>query len=964
MGELPAGTITFLFTDIEGSTTRWERFPGEMRAAVARHDRLLREAIAGHGGVVFKTGGDAFYAAFATAAPAVEAALAAQRGVAAEDWGVVSPLRVRMALHTGAAELRDADYFGPPLNRVARLLSAGAGGQVLLSQATEQLARDALPAGVTLRELGEHRLKDLGRPERVFQLVCADLPSDFPPLRTLDSHRHNLPAELTPFVGRQAELEAARTRLRRPEVRLLTLTGPGGIGKTRLALQLAADLLDDFADGVFFVALTTVRDAALAGAAVAQALEVPETSGWTAWESVRARLRDKRLLLVLDNFEQVVEAGPAVADLLAACPGLKVLVTSRAVLRLTSEHQMEVPPLPLPPVGQRATAERLSQYEAVRLFIQRAQAARPEFHVTDDTAPAIAEICHRLDGLPLALELVAARLRVLSPMELLERLGSRLTTATGGARDRPERQRTLRNAITWSYELLEAEEQALFRALAVFAGGWTLEAAEEIIGASGATEADVLDGLTSLLDKSLVEQRKGAGHAGKGGGEGRFAMLETIREYALEQLEATELAGALRRRHAQYYRDLAERAAPFLRGTEQALWLARLQADHDNLRAALGWAHGQGETALGLRLATALWRFWYVRGYLREGRDWLERFLEGAGAGAPQVRAGALQAAAALAESLGEQERATALAEESLTLQRGLGDTRGVATALNNMGNVATSHGDLGRAAGLYEESQVLWRSLKDDVGTASALNNRATVARLQGDGERATALAEESLKLRRVLKDSGGVATCLHNLALVALDAGDLARAGALAEESLGLWRTVDDRWGIANGLYSEGILAQRAGSPARAGELLEESLALRREAGDRRGAAAALAALGALAAAQGDVEGAAGRYGESLDFYRAAGDRIGIAGTLEGLAAVAAARGQPEHAIQLYGAAAALREETGAPLPASARDEHTRVLSALRATLEPALFARAWAAGHTAPLDEGINAADAAPL
>ncbi len=507
MADLPTGTVTFLFTDIEGSTTRWEHQRAAMQAALARHDDILRAAIEAHEGHVFKTVGDAFYAVFTSAPDALEAALAAQSPLQAEAWSEdVDTLRVRMALHTGTVQQRDGDYFGPPLNRVARLLSAGHGGQVLLSHVTRELVRDYLPPGAELRDLGEHRLKDLIRPEHVFQLVAPDLPADFQPLRTLDNRPNNLPLQLTPFIGRERELEVVRERLAQPDMRLLTLSGPGGTGKTRLGLQVAADLLDTFPDGVWFVNLAPISDPALVMPTIAATLGIAEVAGQSLLDTLKWYLRDKQMLLVLDNFEQVLPAAPVVNDLLAAAPGLKVLVTSRALLGIYGEHDVAVPPLALPDLRRLPPLERLSQYEAVRLFIERAQAAKSDFAITGENAPAVAEICVRLDGLPLAIELAAARIRLLPPQALLQRLSSRLKLLTGGRRDLPARHQTLRGAIEWSYSLLDPVEQTLFARLAVFVGGRTLEAVEAVCNADGDLEVDVLDGLASLVDKSLVRQ--------------------------------------------------------------------------------------------------------------------------------------------------------------------------------------------------------------------------------------------------------------------------------------------------------------------------------------------------------------------------------------------------------------------------------------------------------------------------
>src|SRR5688500_5914241 len=596
----------------------WERSPQAMQAALARHDEILRRAIEERGGYVFKTVGDAFCCAFLTAPDALEASLEIQRRLLFSEWEESGPLRVRMALHTGAAEERDGDYFGPPVNRVARLMSAAHGGQVLLSLPTHEMVRDQLPAGATLVDLGERRLKDLFRPERVFQLAALGLPSEFPPLRTLESRPNNLPLQPTPLVGREREVAEITDRVRSEEVRLLTLTGPGGTGKTRLALQAAADLLEEFEDGVFLVALATITDPELVPSTIAGPRGVKESAEQPLTETLKSYLHEKDLLLVVDNFEQVLEGASVVGELGAACPKLKVLATSRIPLRLYGEQEYAVPPLALPDSRVLPPVEVLTQYEAVRLFVERARAVKADFSVTNESAPAVAEICARLDGLPLAIELAAARIRVLPPHKMLERLGDRLKLLRGGARDLPTRQQTLRGTIDWSYELLEEEEKTLFGRLSVFSGGRTLEAIEEICDPEG--DLDALEGVESLLEKSLLRREEGVG------GESRFVMLETVHEYARERLEASDEAEETRRLHAEYFLALAEEAEPELSGANQLACLERLEADHDNMRAALSWSLEKvPETAL--RLAVALARFWEKRSYFSEGSSWLEAAL-------------------------------------------------------------------------------------------------------------------------------------------------------------------------------------------------------------------------------------------------------------------------------------------------------------------------------------------------
>src|SRR5215208_2864722 len=909
----PTGTVTFLFTDIEGSTKMWERERTTMSEALALHDRILRDAVEERGGYVFKTVGDAFCCAFPTTPDALEAALEAQRTLLSSEWQETGPLRVRMALHMGVAEERDGDYFGPPVNRVARLLSAAHGGQVLLSLPTHEMVRDQLPAGVSLRDLGEHHLKDLFRPERVFQLVSPDMPSEFPPLRTLDAYRNNLPLQPTPLVGREKEVAEVRDLLRQGETRLLTLTGPGGIGKTRLALQAAADLLGDFPDGTFFVPLATLTDAELLLPAVAETLGVRETGDQPLGETLKDYLRERHLLLLLDNFEQVLGAAPAVTELLGAAPGLKVLVTSRTPLRLYGEKEYAVPPLSVPDVKHLPDLKTLSQYEAVRLFIERAKSAKVDFEVTDKSAPAVAEICVRLDGLPLAIELAAARIKMLPPRAMLHRLGSRLKLLTGGARDLPERQRTLRATIEWSYALLDEGEQLLFGRLAVFSGGRTLEAIEAICDAAGDLSVDAFEGVSSLLDKSLIRQEEGPN------GEPRFVMLETVHEFAREKLGESGEAEEIKRAHAQYFLTLAEQAFPELRGPDQLEWLERLEAEHDNMRAALSWALEHKQVELALRLGGALRLFWSMRGYQSEGRRWLQEALAMDGRASPEVRAMALAGVGDLASEQGELDRATQACQEGLELLANEARQASEAKLLlfACLGWVALQREDYGRATRLFEESLALSRKMGDTWWLAGSLLQLALVTSFLGDSERATELYEESMDLFRELGDKNLLASCLNDLAMVVYSQGDLGRAA----------------------------------------QLTEDAVALLRELGARGSVALVLCNLGWITLLQDDLGRAADLYGESLSLAWDAGLNPLVERTLEGFACLAGARGATDRAARLWGAAQTLHEVKGIPRDTDFLDEADARISAVRSAMGEEEWEEAWHKGRTMSLDEAVS-------
>jgi predicted ATPase/class 3 adenylate cyclase len=815
MVDLPCGTVTFLFTDIEGSTALWERDRAVMAAVVERHLALLRAAIESHDGILFKMVGDAVQAVFPTAPDAIAAALDAQRSLLTGDWGEFGPLRVRTALHAGEAMMHNGEYQGPLLNRSARLLAIGHGTQILLSRTVATLARDGLPPETDLRDLGEHRLPDLLEPERVFQLLHPDLPDALPPLRTLESRPHNLPTQATPFLGREREVADVVALLRSADARLVTLTGPGGTGKTRLALQAAAELLDAFPDGVFFVPLAPLTDPELVPSAVAGALGLREEGGRSPAEAVRDALAGKHLLLVLDNVERIVSAAPFVGELLVTSPALGVLATSRLPLRLRAEREYPVPPLSLPPAKEMPPEQ---------LFVERAQGVRSEFTLTPEIAPAVAEICRRLDGLPLAIELAAARVRLLPPAALLARLEKRLPLLTGGPRDAPARQQTLRDAIAWSYDLLTSDEQTLFRRLTVFAGGFSMEAAEAVANPEG--ELNVLDGLDRLSEQSLLRS------AGTDG-EPRFAMLETIREYGLEQL-ATHGEEATMRAHAEFFLALAEEAEPELTGSEQAEWLDRLETEHDNLRAVLAWSD-QHDRALALRLVVALRWFWVFHGHLSEGRAWLDRVLAVSGEPGP-LHVGAFAAAGHLARHLGDYPRAVALQEASLELARRPQDRRGEALALLELGVLASfTEGNIVREAALTEESLALWRTLGDPWGTARALNNLGYSAFLQGDLERAATLLDEAVALARTVGDRSALGYILDSRGAIAEAQGDLGRAADLYREALSLAQQIDNPLVVAFTLSSLASIVARHGQPVAAGRMWGAASALREAIGTR---------------------------------------------------------------------------------------------------------------------------------
>ncbi len=822
--------VTFLFTDIESSTRAWEDHPGAMSISLARHDELVHRAVKDSGGTVFKHTGDGICAAFSTAPAALEAALAAQCALQAEDWHEAEALRVRMAIHTGVAEQRAGDFFGPPLNRAARLLSTAHGGQTLLSLVTAELVRDELPPGADLRDLGEHRLADLTRPERVFQLDHPALPAAFPALRSLAAHRHNLPVATSSFIGRDRELAAIGDLL--AGSRLVTLIGVGGVGKTRLALQVAAGMLETYPDGVFLIDLAPLADAAMVAAQAARALGVVESKARTAPEAVVEGLCDylerRTTLLVFDNCEHLIEAVAVLCDaILQRGPAVAVLCTSREALAIGGEIAWRVPPLALPPTEDDALHAVLGG-DAMSLFSERARAADPEFAITPDNASAVTRICRRLDGIPLALELAAARIRVLSPDQVADRLDDRFRLLKVGSRTAAPRQQTLRATMDWSYDLLSEAERLLLQRLSVFAGSFDLDAVEAVTS-DGTTidRADVLDLLTRLVDKSLVGVR------GQGL-EARYRLLETVRQYGDEKLTETGARDEVRRSHRDYYLRMADTyldGDPFAEGR----WLRRFDLSYDNLRAALEWSLAHDDADAGLHIVATLSNHWVLAGHFGEGRARLEQALALNPQTRSRVRVRVMNGLGFLLDQQGEFDRSLALHSEALTLAIEAGDEGEAGVGAFFVGARLLHQGDVERASQHLHDAHNRFRAVGSSDGMAWCEMMLGWVAVARSDHPQATRSFKSALERGRPSAGENLMAHALGGLAQLAALAGDADRAQAYAKEGIAAARRLGLQTILVMSLVRATEVAVLIRRWASAHETLRELLAVLRNTGGR---------------------------------------------------------------------------------------------------------------------------------
>ena len=907
---LPTGTVTFLFSDIEGSTQRWETHREAMKVAVARHEQLMADAMAQRGGYIFKILGDAFCVAFPTAPDAVNAAVDAQLAFAKENFASVGGMRVRMGLHTGYTEERNADYFGPAVNRVARLMSIGHGGQILLSGVTADLARSDLPTATTLSNLGLHRLKDLTEPEHVWQLAITGLPAEFPPLRSLDTIPNNLPIQPTSFRGREHDLEEVKSLL--GQHKLLTLFGAGGVGKTRLALQVGAEVLDHYPDGVWLADFAAITDAELVASVIAKALGMTQAEGRRVDESIPQWLKHKKPLLVLDNCEHVLEAVASLADaIIRSCPEVRMLATSRQALDIAGEAVYRLPSLATPEKLAGLQTPEALQYGAIALFVDRAKAADSRFTLTDDNAPIVAEICRRLDGIPLAIELAAARVKLLALPNLAQRLNERFKILTGGSRSALPRQKTLGALIDWSYDLLSQREQTLFNRVGIFAGGFSLAAATAVCSGDGVDDIDILDLISSLADKSLVV-------AETGGDRERYRMLESTRAYALEKLADTGERERLARRHGEYFRDQAQGADERFGTGSTLAWLADIELELDNYRTALEWGLTQGHDAVaGAAIAGALEQLWFRGGLAVEGRYWIEPALERVSvAENPRVAARLWRALGRLYSA----KRTCEVANRALSLYESVGDGHGAARALVHL------------AWGLYQMGH---------LDTASEANRRALAA-LRDHGDKA------------------GVARCLSQQAAIANSRADTAAGREFYAQALAAYKALGDELGAGAVLGNLAELEFKDGHPDQALRSVSEALQM----DPRRGVDAFNNAVyrsnsAAYRIAIGDIDGARTFAREGLSFARQAQSAQLIAYVLQHLAFLMALLGKAHNAASLLGYVDVQLKELGVTREPTEQWGYEKLMGALREHLSEAEIEKLATEGAAWSEDQAVEEA-----
>ncbi|MFZ1321063.1 MAG: tetratricopeptide repeat protein [Ignavibacteria bacterium] len=934
MNNPPSGIVTFLFTDIEGSTMLSQEYPETIHSAIEKHHLIMHDAIESNNGFVFKTIGDAFYCAFESAEDAVNAAVIAQKNLANEKWNDVV-IKTRIGIHSGAAEWNGENYMGYiTLARAARVMSASFGEQIIISNDTFELSKDNISSGISFRDLGERRLKDLIQPLRLYQIVVEGIRKEFPPLKTLDARPNNLPVQLSSFIGREEEMRQIKNILK--EKRLLTLTGPGGTGKTRMSLQIAADIIDDFGNGVWFIELASLIEPELLPNAIMHVLGIKEQPKQKIEDTLTEYLQDKELLIILDNCEHIIIACAIISEkILQNSPKSKIIATSREALQCSGEQIHKTLSLETPDPKDKESPEQLTQYEAVRLFIERALSVNKNFRVNNENASALAEICHKLDGIPLAIELAAVRIKMLSVEKIHERLDDRFKLLTGGQRTALPRQQTLKALIDWSYDLLSDEERILWSRLSVFSGGWNLDAAEEICSdITIINKEDILDLLSNLTDKSIVIFNQ-ENH--------RYGMLESIKHYGHEKLLKSDEYKNILNRFLKFYMELSEAVSKNFRGSETAFWINIINCEYKNIEKGLIWSLDNNENETGARLVGAIAQYWFILGNLSEAMRWLEIVLKKQ----PEImnfyfcrvnyfigkfarlngdfekaknflkrsllywrEVGNEQGITDTLNSLGVNEfdqgrfeQAAEYYEENLNIYRESENIKGIAVTLNNIGNVVSNLGDFTKANKLYEECLAIRRELKDELGIGITLNNLGVLAFEQGEYVKANELLKESMQIRLEIGDRNGVTISLLNLGHTAYNQGIYLEASNFYKESLKICKDMGDKALIADSLNNLGKVALEHEGTEQALKFIEESLVINREIGSQSQTAICLYFLGRIAFLKKEYEKAGEYYYESLNIYNETGNKKDIVLNLLRLAEFQCHAGQNNQTVKLLG-------------------------------------------------------------
>jgi len=896
MTDKPTGTVTFLFTDIEGSTRLSQEYPDTLQSALDIHHAILKNAVESNNGYVFEIVGDAFCCAFQNAADAVKASVTAQLELANQKWEE-AVIRIRIGIHSGSAEWSNDQYSGYiTLARAARIMSSAYGEQIIISSSTYDLVKDKFDSvkelNVSFRDLGERRLKDVINPIRLYQIIFPGLREEFPPLKTLDARPNNLPAQLTSFIGRDDVLQTLKNLFR--QTRLLTLIGSGGSGKTRLAMQTAADIIDDFSNGVFITEIASVTDGALVVQTLLNSLGIKEEPGRTSDETLTGYLKDKEMLIILDNCEHLINECANLAEmLLTNCAKLKIIATSREALNCSGEQSFRVPSLSLPDTSAGITPENIIHYESVCLFLERALSVNQNFKITKENALALAKICKRLDGIPLAIELAAVRTKILSVEKIYDRLDDRFNLLTGGRRTSLPRQQTLKALIDWSYDLLPEKEKILWSRLSVFTDGWTLESAEEICSDDKISNPEIFDLLITLVEKSIIlydEVKE------------RYRILETIKQYGEVKLKQLNETDEILSRHLHYFMELSETAESKLDGSETLKWLEKLESEHGNLQSAIAWSVKSGNREEGQRLAGALGNFWIIRGYYSTGRLLLESILKNIQEISKPVLGKILLRAGGLSRLQGDTEIAKKFYEESLELSREQDNKQRIIECLNDLGIIENNQGNYEQAKKFCEESLALRRKLGDKIGISRSLNNFGLVEFNQGNYEQAQKFFKESISIKRELGDKRGISNTLSNMGNIALNQGDYEGAQKFLEEGLSIRRELGDKNGIAGSLNSLGYMSYNQGKYEQAKSFYEESLSLRRELGDKGGIAVSIHNLGLLFYNNGNYQEAQKLNEESLALRKELGDKLGIAESLNNLGNVFSNQEKYEQAAKFF--------------------------------------------------------------